>query len=68
MACEKLDKTSALMMMILQTMVIPEEREGRMEDDLDLARGEGQVKETSSRKGGLKQKEKETQRVGKSRQ
>ena len=46
-------------------MVIPEEREGRMEDNLDLARGEGQVKEAgNSRKGGLKGKEKETQREG----
>ena len=45
-------------------MVIPEEREGRMEGQADLERGDGKEKEiTNSRKGGLKPKEAETQKV-----
>ena len=45
-------------------MVIPEEREGRMEDDPDLARGADSANETvSTRKAGGVAKPKETPKV-----
>ena len=49
---------------MLQTMVVPEEREGKMEDDPDLARGTDAANETTStRKAGGVPKQKETPKV-----